>query len=61
MLANQEQNMSSLYVKHCSKMRVSSFKFELIVEKRVENLPSLIDRKLDSTDQESQKSESMEF
>ena len=54
MLANQKQNMSSLCVKHCSKMCVSSFKFELIVEKRVENLPSLIDWKLDSTDRKSQ-------
>ena len=33
--------------------QVSSFMFELIAEKRVEYLPSLIDQKLDSTDRES--------
>ena len=44
--------MSSLYVRHCSKVYVSSFKFELIAENRSQNLPSSIDRKLDSADQE---------
>ena len=53
--------MSSLYVRHWSKMCVLSFKFELTAKKRVENLPSLIDRKLDSTDRKSQKLDSAEF
>ena len=53
--------MSNLCVRHLSKMCVSSFKFELTIEKGVENLPSLINRKLDLTDQESHKSDSAEF
>ena len=52
--------MSSLCIRHYSKVYVSSFKFKLTAEKRVEYLPSMIDRKLDSTDQESQKSDSVE-
>ena len=59
----QTENKTCLvYVfKHYSKVYVSRFKFKLTTEKKSQNLPSLIDRKLDSTDQESQKSESMEF
>ena len=36
--------MSSLCVRQCSKVYVSSFKFELTAEKRSQNLPSSIDR-----------------
>ena len=53
--------MSSLSVRHCSKVYVSSFKFELTKEKNSQNLPSSIDQKLGSTDQKSQKSDSAEF
>ena len=53
--------MSSLHVRHCSKVYVSSFKFELIVEKKSKILPSLIDLKLDLIDLESQKLDSVEF
>ena len=52
-LTNREQNMSSLCVRHCSKVYVSSFKFELTVEKKSQNLPSSIGQKLDTTDRES--------
>ena len=44
--------MSSLCVRHCSKVYVSSFKFELTTEKKSQNLPNSIDRKLDLTDRE---------
>ena len=60
MLANQEQNVSSLCVRHCLKVYVSSFKFKLTAEKKSQNLPSSINRKLDPTDRESQKSDSVE-
>ena len=46
MLANQEQNTSSLCVRHCSKMCVSNFKFKPTAKKRVENLPSSINQKI---------------
>ena len=53
--------MSSLCVRHCSKVYASSFKFELIAEKKSQNLPSLIDLKLGLTNQKSQKLDSVEF
>jgi len=59
-LANREQNVSNLCVRHCSKVYVSSFKFKLTVERKSHNLPSSIDQKLDPTDRESQKSDSVE-
>ena len=36
--------MSSLGVRQCSKVYVTSFKSKLIVEKKSQNLPSSIDR-----------------
>ena len=42
-------------------MYVLSFKFELTVEKKSQNLPSSIDQKLDSTNWETQKLDSAEF
>ena len=53
--------MSSLCVRHCSKVYVSRFKFELTAEKKSQNLPSSIDQKLDLTDRESRKLDSIEF
>ena len=53
--------MSSVCVRHCSKMYASSFKFELIAEKKSQNLPSLIDLKLGLTNQKSQKLDYAEF
>ena len=41
--------MSRICVRHCLKVYVSNFKFELIAEKKSQNLPSSIDRKLGST------------
>jgi len=61
MLTNRQQNMSSLCVGKCSKVYVSSLKFELIAEKRSQNLPSSIDRELGLIDRESQKSDYAEF
>ena len=59
----QTENKTCLvYVfKHCSKVYVSRFKFKLITKKKSQNPPSLIDRKLDSSNQESQKSDSVKF
>ena len=51
--------MSSLCVRHCSKVYVSSFKFKLTAKKKSQNLPISINRKLDPTDRESQKSNSV--
>ena len=45
-LVNWEQNMSSLCVKQCLKVYVSSFKFELTVEKGSHILPSSTDREI---------------
>ena len=53
--------MSSLCIRHCLKMCVSSFKFELTAKKKSWNLPSLIDQKLDLTDRKSQKLDSANF
>ena len=53
--------MSSLCIKHCSKVHVSSFKFKLTVEKKSENLLSSIHQKLDLNDRKSQKSYSAEL
>ena len=61
MLANREQNMSSLWVRHCLKVYVSSFKVELTTKRKSQNLPSSINQKLGSTDRESQKSDYAEF
>ena len=47
--------MFSICVRQCSKVYVSSFKFELTTKKRIQNLLSLIDQELGSVDQESQK------
>ena len=60
-LSKREQNMSMLCIRHCSKMCVSSFKFELTEEKKSWNLPSSIDQKLDLTDRKSQKLDSVDF
>ena len=53
--------MSRICVRHCLKVYVSNFKFELIAEKKSQNLPSSINRKLESTNRKSQKSDSAEF
>ena len=53
--------MSSLWVRHCLKVYVSSFKVELTTKRKSQNLPSSINQKLGSTDRESQKSDYAEF
>ena len=61
-LANREPNTSSLCVRHCSKVYVSSFKFELTAKKNCQNyLAGSIDRKLGSTNRKLQKLVSAEF
>ena len=51
MLANQEQNISSLGVRQCLKLCVSKFQVQLIAKHASDFLPCSTDQELDSTDQ----------